>query len=188
METKTIVGMALLIIALTVALSSVVSAEMNESAPEISLVATEVDETVNVSNMSMVATAMQDEILFFPRENDTLFAGPKCRYLIWEGSSMGSEHLITVGLVPNGEEVIPPNAIWVEVREGVSIDGMDAYYTWQPPLGKEGYYSLLVRIDNEVSGTGRGTSSQDHYHSEGSFYLEDPPSPPQEPPANIPLD
>ena len=162
----------LLIIALMamVPQMAVAAAETNESVP--GMVA-EMDETVNVSELG-VSSIRTTDILSFPRKNDTLF--DECGYLIWEDSFMGSTTpKITVGLVPNGKEVIPSNAIWVEVREYASNDGTRAYYTWYPPSGKEGYYSLLVYVDHETSGMEKGTNDQDDYRSEGPFYLEDNP-------------
>jgi hypothetical protein len=172
------------LIALTIAMAVMLSltilpamAEgMNESAPVKILVASEADGAINASRAEASMMTMPDDgILPFPRKNCTLFA--ECGYLIWEDSSIGSIHKLSVGLVPAGEEVISPNAIWVEVREVASSDDMGNYYTWSPPSEMEGYYNLLVLADHDVSGMRRGTNDQDTYRSDGPFYLEDPPAP-----------
>ena len=145
-------------------------AETNES-----VIVTQ-DETVNVS----VTTTPDDRILPFPQGDDTLFSGGG--YLLWETDLIGNNYRISIGLVSEGMEVNSSNAEWVVIREIPGSDYAGNYYTWYPPSMSGEKYSLILLIDYEVAGMGRGTYNQETFITEGPFFLIDPYDPLDDPP------
>ena len=170
----TVVLAAMLLVALPA------MAEINES---VTMVTPEVNEVTNTSVSISVMATSSDGILPLPQGDDTLFSGGG--YLLWETDLIGNDYRISVGLVPEGMEVNSSNAEWVIVREVPGSDYAGNYYTWYPPSMSGEKYSLILLVDHEVAGTGRGTYYQETFVTEDSFFLIDP-SP--EPPANISLD
>ena len=164
------IGIALLMVALMV-VPLAVATEMNESVP--GMVA-EMDDVITVPVNVSAVTISDDGILPFPQDGDTLISG--VGYLLWETDLIGNDYKMSVGLVPEGMEVNSSNAEWVAVREITSDDYVGYYYIWHPPLMSGKKYSLILLVDYEAAGMGRGTYHQKTFVMEGSFFLIDPPS------------